>query len=570
MILVLGAGWTGVRFCLRNPSRCVITTRSKEKLSELSAVGVNAVHFDLLKEETWGNLPPKSEVEATVITFALSATQQSQMERLWEACIATAKPVFCLGTSSCFHVGNHATVVKESAPLTGKGVTGAPLTDRVKGEDWALSKGATILHLSGITGEEENDTEKSKWYGISWSIKTSLSMRKFQNGFKLINFIHINDICKIILVLIEKHRENGSDGISGERILTSCGAFRLRDLVKALNMDPLPEIPPPDSTMNGSKIVAITKLLSLLPADYEWTLPVEGVEPVSRGLPLDATRDRQWELCRDNVEGKWQGCSVWYKKDKGEDKGGKLDHKSFIAEMNGATLPAPAITIENTQYHIYFLDADTAVWDGTGLAFGDKCFQFSKNTYNESGISFQFKGMAGQASTDTHGKTFAGEFSFFYQRSRSMITVLYTLDSTSNAFLLDSICTVPFRCGLGCDFPLKPLQSEHRRSVDSLLQSLSGKSCRQQWRSPTRALDETDGGELCQYPTKAVTYFSDPNRIVQSFDDDLICSIPTEVQIGGCCELVVGCVHTDHFTQMFTITYGVNGKIERQTLEKWQ
>ena len=65
-----------------------------------------------------------------------------------------------------------------------------------------------------------------------------------------------------------------------------------------------------------------------------------------------------------------------------------------------------------------------------------------------------------------------------------------------------------------CDFPLKAPQSERRRSVNSLLQSLSGKKLPQQWRSLTCALDETDGGELCQYPTKAVTYFSNPNRII--------------------------------------------------------
>ena len=278
-------------------------------------------------------------------------------------------------------------------------------------------------------------------------------------------------------------------------------------------------------------------------------------------------RDRQWELCRENFEGKWQGCSSWYKKDK---PSGKLDHEAFVAEMKCVTLPAPALTITNTQYHIYFLDADTAIWDGTGLAFGDKCFQFTKSAYNDSGRSFEFEGMAGQCSTDTHGKTLAGEFNFFYQRSRSMIIVLYTLDSASNQLLLVSLCIVPFRCGFGCDFPLKSPQSEHRRSADSLLQSLNGKSCRQQWRSLIHALDETDDEDLCEHPTEAVTYFSDPDRIVQSFDDDLICSVPSEVQAGGSCDIVVGCFHTEEFCQIFMLTYGANGKLERQTLEKWQ
>ena len=39
--------------------------------------------------------------------------------------------------------------------------------------------------------------------------------------------------------------------------------------------------------------------------------------------------------------------------------------------------------------------------------------------------------------------------------------------------VLDSVCIVPLI--FWCDFPLKAPQSERRRSVNSLLQSLSGK-----------------------------------------------------------------------------------------------
>ena len=583
MILVLGGGWTGTRLCLRDTSRFITTTRTVEKLSKLTAMGMNAIQFDLQKEETWSNLPPKSIIEATVFTFEILGTHLPLLKRLWETQLATDQPILCLGTSSCFHADNYESIVDETAPLTGKSVFGAPLTDRVSGEEWVLGQGAVLLHLSGIVGDEEDEGGKSG-YGPSRTIRSFLSSGYVKNGLKLMNVIHINDIYKIVLILIEKIKNSKKDDcpnpVRGQRILTSCGAFRAQDWTRALNMDLLPEMIPPHNTMVGSKIISTTKLLTLLPKDYEWTLPVEGVEPVSRGLPTTgpqkteangAAHDRQWELMKMNFRGKWQGKSMWYKKDKGKEYGGKLDHQTFIAEMKDTKLPVPTLSVDMTQYHIYFLDADTGVWRGTGLRFtqGEKIVPLSRKAYNESGSSFLFQGVGGQCSVDTSSNTFAAELNFFYERSRSMIIVMYVFDSTSGRLLLDSVGITPFRCGLGCDFPLKTTQSEIRGSVDNLLQSLQAKTCRRQWKSYAHALDEKDGGELCVYPTSSIQLFANRERVVQLFDDDLVCSIPPDVQAGGECELVFGCFHTPNYAQIVTLTYDSNGKIEQYTQEKW-
>ena len=199
----------------------------------------------------------------------------------------------------------------------------------------------TILHLSGIFGDDETN-KGSCGYGPPQYIKTFLAKGYYKNGFALLNYIHVNDICKIIDILIKKIEDSNNDAgfVRGQRILTSCGAFRVQELVRAFGMDLLPEIIPPDSTMERSKILSIAKLHALLPQDYDWTLPIAGVEPVSRGLPttgsvkVDATGaafDRQWELCKINFRGKWQGRMVQYQKDKGEKHGGKVSHDSFIA-----------------------------------------------------------------------------------------------------------------------------------------------------------------------------------------------------------------------------------------------
>jgi len=589
-VLVLGGGWVGSRICLRDPSKFITTARSVEKLSELNT-RVNAVHFDLLKEETWSNLPPKSDIEATIITFALSETHLPHLSKLWETHLATINPVICLGTSSCFHSAGYDSVVDETAPLTGYSVTGLPQIDRVKGEEWILARGATILHLSGIFGNEETHHRDSvggkarnqtDGYGPPRTIKSFLSKGYYKNGFKLLNCIHINDIYKIVNIFMEKivKGSDGADDIRGQRILTSCGAFRIQDLVRALNMDLLPEIIPPHSTMEKSKILSTAKLHALLPDDYEWTLPITGVEPISRGLPtvgpvkVDATGaafDRQWELCRKNFRGKWQGRTTWYQKDKGEERGGKLSHSAFIAEMNDAVLPAPVLIIDQVQYMIYFLDADSGVWHGKGLRFtqGEKILPISRKTYNQEGKAFNFQDSGGQCSVDTSSNIFAAEVNFFYQRSQSMIVVMYALDTASGRLLLDSISITPFRCGHGCDFPLKPPQDQVRGSIDSFIRSLEGKSCRRQWRSYTRALDETDGGEVCSYPTSSIKSFSNRDRVIQLFDDDLVCSIPPDLPAGGACELVFGCFHTPSYAHMVTLTYGSNGKIDRYTAERW-
>ena len=171
-----------------------------------------------------------------------------------------------------------------------------------------------------------------------------------------------------------------------------------------------------------------------------------------------AAQDRQWELLKENFRGKWQGNTMWYIKNKGNGNGGNLDHQTFIAEMKGATLPAPAL-INKSQYQFYFLDAETGVWRGTGLRFtpeGEKVLPLSRKTYTTES-NFNFQGVGGRCNVDTSTDNFGAELNFFYERSRSMIIIMYCLDSTGT-LLLDSVCIDPFRCGLGCRFPLNHLK----------------------------------------------------------------------------------------------------------------
>ena len=591
MILILGAGWTGTKICLRDPSRFVATTRNSEKLSKLTSKGLNAITFDLLKEDTWSNLPPKTSVDATIFTFEILESHLPYLQLLWEKHIATDKPVICLGSTSVFYnrPGDLRTLIDETAPLTGLGVWGKSLTDRVKGEEWILSKGATVLHLSGIASD---DAEEERYPLPSFdgsgslarrTVKSFLESGYLKNGLQLINLIHINDIYKICLLMIEKIASTSEvdtaaattpHPIKGQRIITSCGTFRANELShQGFNFDPLPEILPPHDTLNKSKTLSITKLVSLLPKDYEWTL-FAGVKPVSQGLLIadGIGSDKRWSLMTETFEGKWQGRSVWYKRDKGEKKGGKLDHQAYIAEITAPTLPDPVLVGE-PEYHLYCLDADTLIWHGKGLAIakdGEMKITVTRKTFNTSTSrhSFVFPGMGGQITSCLSNVNQVGlEANFFHERSRSMIITMYARDAVSNKLLLESICITSFRCALGCNFPLKPLQSEKRGNVKDLILTLQGKKCHRQWMS--LPLKETSNEEVCEYPTTVTNFFFDPDRVVQLFDDDLVCSLPPDIKSGEECALVTGCFHTAGYAQIVMLTFDSNGKLQKQILEKW-
>lgn len=559
----------GARLCLQNPSAGIITTRSRENLMQLNSLGLEAVEFDLAREDTWNNLPSRESVSSTVITFPLSRSQIPSLQKLLEEYVNVDRPILCLGTTSAFQVDDYTSVVSEKTPLTGLSITGKSLEDRTGGENWILSRGASVLHLSGIVGDEKERVSYGKPRFIGPFVQGC------NNGYKLVNVIHVTDICKILSFFLEKSCR--AESIKGERLIVSSGAYRYQDLAKGLGLDPLPEIIPTQETMKNSKIISVAKLCSMLPADYKWTLPVEGVEPISMGLPTigplkfystGAARDRQWELMRKNLSGKWKATTMWYER-------GDLDHSAFVTSLNGEQLP-PSLLVPNTEYHIYFFDADTGIWHGKGLKFapgGEKKLDISRKNFNKYGKVFCCEGISGQCDIGLGSSSFGFEVNFLYEHSRSMIVVLYKPALTSTNFLLNAVCIAPFRCGNQHDtFPLKPPQNEIRRSVDALLAGLCDKTCRMQWMSHTHALDETDGGEVQAMPTKSMLLLSssDSSRLVQSFDDDLVCSIPVEVVAGQACEFVFGCRHTDKLFRSITITYDCENKLEKEIFERWE
>ena len=67
-VLVLGGGWTGVRFARGSNRKVILTTRTDEKVAKMKELGYNAIKFDMEDESTWTELPKAGPV---VLTFAL-------------------------------------------------------------------------------------------------------------------------------------------------------------------------------------------------------------------------------------------------------------------------------------------------------------------------------------------------------------------------------------------------------------------------------------------------------------------------------------------------------------------
>ena len=70
-VLVLGAGWIGLRLALQAPDNFVITNSTEEKAL---ASQLPSIVFRLEEESTWDNLPSGDQLSGIVVTFELSTS----------------------------------------------------------------------------------------------------------------------------------------------------------------------------------------------------------------------------------------------------------------------------------------------------------------------------------------------------------------------------------------------------------------------------------------------------------------------------------------------------------------
>ena len=90
--------------------------------------------------------------------------------------------------------------------------------------------------------------------------------------------------------------------------------------------------------------------------------------------------------------------------------------------------------------------------------------------------------------------------------------------------------------------------------------------------SSTIELDE-DGVEIptASMPTPAIALLTQPqpDRLVQSFHDNLIMSVPLTIRKGSSCQVVAGCRHSPELFRVFTLTYNESGFVSLYEMEEY-
>mgnify|MGYP002830352748 CR=1 FL=1 len=262
-------------------------------------------------------------------------------------------------------------------------------------------------------------------------------------------------------------------------------------------------------------------------------------------MPAVYRVERQWDLNRENFDGRWLGCSRWFQRSKAGD----------------LNLTEPSDVIEDTCYDISFLDQDTGLWDGSGLKFapgGTARHPISSKIYNQSGHCWQFTGAGGQSSVQlTAGsKRFAHELNFFQGRSRSMLVLIWI--EQDECWRLDAVCAVPFRCGRST--PAEPQRLTDGRPLQQQLAELTG------WGGALESLTPGESG------LPAAVGAAEPfalerfcrHGITAAFCDGLICSVPETLSTGAF-TLEVGCRVAPECFQQLSLIYD-----EAQRLQRWE
>ena len=249
----------------------------------------------------------------------------------------------------------------------------------------------------------------------------------------------------------------------------------------------------------------------------------------------------QWTLNRRNFEGVWEGKSLWF----GRDSSGALD------------LRTPMRVIDPTTYAIGFSDADTGVWDGSGLFFapgGHARYAINRASYNSGGGCWQFPGAGGQSSLglDARAGRFGHEINLFRGRSRSMLVLMWTL--SGKCWSLNQVGAVAFRCRQAAEpDPERPTCG----TLEALLEPLRGWSGVQQTLTPTPGVEGR-----CSDPVPA-TFLPEEflrHHCSSVMADGLVFSVPEQLPSGGFRLEVGGLLAPDLFQQI-SIVFGADGAL---------
>lgn len=223
--LIVGYGFTGKKLHQLLPEADV---------ADISPCGPEVIQFDYNNPDDWHIL---KSYDYVIFTCELKSVEASTKI----AAILDSKKVVILSTAKTFvnYIANE--VITEESPLTN--------CPRCQSEEVFVNS-ADILCLALIWGYERSP---EKW----------LKSGRIANGNKYVNFIHVDDLCRIIVLILKNNTPSG-------RILVSDGKPEPWQKIADKYSIKLPS----RKCGKESKKLSNKKLLSLLPGDLEFKSPL--------------------------------------------------------------------------------------------------------------------------------------------------------------------------------------------------------------------------------------------------------------------------------------------------------
>ena len=165
-----------------------------------------------------------------------------QVRQFYDEVLNRAKKVVVYSTISVYKVSVPNAMVDERSELSGKLLS---VQHQILGEEFLKNKGAIILTLAGICGDERSPR--------SWIEKGYIT-----NGAELVNLVHVDDIIATTLFFL-------TNEITGERYNVSYPkVFQWNEIASHYGIGPIPEQPVDES----SKVVSTEKLQSIFKKEF--------------------------------------------------------------------------------------------------------------------------------------------------------------------------------------------------------------------------------------------------------------------------------------------------------------
>ena len=202
-ISILGYGYTGrvlSQLCLKDNLPFVATSRyPNANLTQIDPT--QRIEFDLVRKDTWGNLPSK---RPTIWCFP--AMPFDVVQEFARRFLSMDSQLVVLGSTSAYDIPGHSRAsdpppwIDETYPVNTK-------LPRVRGEEYLRTQfGAIVLRVAGIYGPGRNP--------LDWIRRGRVTAAK-----KFVNLIHVEDLAHICLAALER-------GTSGEIYNVSDGTPR--------------------------------------------------------------------------------------------------------------------------------------------------------------------------------------------------------------------------------------------------------------------------------------------------------------------------------------------------------